>query len=96
MLIETSQQPNATSIIQSNNVLVGFINVRTHKDGISGESCGTIPLPSVSFKSQGSDVGKMLMKHTEYWAKEIECQLLYLEYFSNNTNVKKIYQNVGF
>ncbi|WOH36409.1 GNAT family N-acetyltransferase [Thalassotalea fonticola] len=95
MLAETSQ-PNTTLIAETNNVPLGFIHVRTHKDSISGETCGTIPLLAVSPKSQGLGVGKVLIEFAENWAKDLGCRLLHLEVFANNKNAKGFYQNLGF
>jgi len=68
MLSKTSS-PNITYIAEVNNVSLGFIHVRTHKDGISGETCGTIPLLAISPKSQGLGLGKTLIEHAEIWLK---------------------------
>jgi GNAT superfamily N-acetyltransferase len=95
MLAETSQA-NSTFIAETNNVPLGFIHVRTHKDSISGETCGTIPLLAVSAKSQGLGVGKLLIEHSENWAKNLGCRLLHLEVFSNNKRAESFYQNLGF
>ena len=95
MLDETSD-PNATFIAERNNVQLGFIHVRTHKDDISGETCGTIPLLAVSPKSQGSGVGKILIGYAESWAKGLGYRLLHLEVFANNHNAKIFYKNLGF
>jgi len=95
MLAKTSE-PNATFIAESNNVQLGFIHVRTHKDGVSGETSGTIPLLAVSPKSQGLGLGKLLIEHAEKWAKDLGCRLLHLEVFSNNKNAYNFYQNIGF
>jgi len=95
MLAETSQ-PNATFIAEINKVKLGFIHVRTHKDEISGETCGTIPLLAVSPKSQGLGVGKALIEYAENWVKELGCRLLHLEVFANNKNAKGFYENLGF
>jgi len=95
MLAETSQ-PNATFIAESNNVPLGFIRVRTHKDSISGETCGTIPLLAVSPKSQGLGIGKLLIEYAEKWAKNLGCRLLHLEVFANNNKADSFYKNIGF
>jgi GNAT superfamily N-acetyltransferase len=95
MLAETSQ-PNATFIAETNNFPLGFVHVRTHKDGISGETCGTIPLLAVSPKSQGLGVGKLLIEYAEKWAKDLGCRLLHLEVFANNKKAKGFYLNNGF
>jgi ribosomal protein S18 acetylase RimI-like enzyme len=95
MLAETSE-PNVTFIAESNNVQLGFIHVRTHKDGVSGETSGTIPLLAVAPTSQGLGVGKTLIGYAENWAKGLGCRLLHLEVFSNNRNAKGFYQNLGF
>jgi GNAT superfamily N-acetyltransferase len=95
MLAETTQ-PNATCIVEINNVPLGFIHVRTHKDSISGETCGTIPLLAVSPKSQGLGLGKLLIEHAEKWAKNLGCRILHLEVFANNKKADSFYQNIGF
>ena len=95
MLAETLQ-PNATFIAEANNVSLGFIHVRTHKDSISGETCGTIPLLAVLPQSQGLGLGKVLIEHAENWAKNLGCRLLHLEVFANNKKAGSFYQNIGF
>jgi len=95
MLAETSQ-PNATFIAETNNASMGFIHVRTHKDSISGETCGTIPLLAVLPKSQGLGLGKLLIEHAENWAKDLGCRLLHLEVFANNKKADSFYQKIGF
>jgi len=95
MLAETSQ-PNTTFIAESNNVQLGFIHVRTHKDDISGETCGTIPLLAVLPESQGLGVGSILIEYAEKWAKDLGCRLLHLEVFANNKKAKGFYKNIGF
>jgi len=95
MLAETSQ-PTATFIAEVNNIALGFVHVRTHKDSISGETCGTIPLLAVSPKSQGLGVGKLLVGSAEQWAKDLGCRLLHLEVFANNKRAQGFYQNIGF
>ncbi len=95
MLAKTTK-PNQTFIAEVNNVPLGFIHVRTHKDSITSETCGTIPLLAVSPKSQGYGLGKTLIEHAEKWAKSLGCRLLHLEVFANNTNAKGFYQNIGF
>lgn len=95
MLAETSK-PSITLIAESNNVPLGFIHVRTHKDSISGETCGTIPLLAVSPKSQGLGLGKLLIEHAEKWAKNLGYRLLHLEVFANNEKAEGFYQNMGF
>jgi GNAT superfamily N-acetyltransferase len=95
MLAETSK-PNITFIVESNNVPLGFIHVRTHIDSISGETCGTIPLLAVLPKSQGLGLGKILIEYAEKWAKNLGCRLLHLEVFANNNNANNFYKNMGF
>jgi len=95
MLAETSQA-NATFIAEMNDVALGFVHVRTHKDSISGETCGTIPLLAVLPKSQGLGVGKTLVEYAEQWAKGLGCRLLHLEVFANNKKADSFYQHIGF
>jgi GNAT superfamily N-acetyltransferase len=95
MLAPTSK-PNRTFIAEANNIPLGFIHVRTHKDSITGETCGTIPLLAVSPVSQGSGLGTLLIEHAEGWAKNLGCRLLHLEVFANNAKAKRFYQNIGF
>jgi GNAT superfamily N-acetyltransferase len=95
-MLEETAKPNITFIAEINNVSLGFIHVRTHEDGISGETCGTIPLLAVSPKSQGLGLGKVLIEHGEQWAKKLGCRLLHLEVFANNKKADIFYQNIGF
>lgn len=95
-MLEETLRPNITFIAEINNVSLGFIHVRTHEDGISGETCGTIPLLAVSPKSQGLGLGKALIEHGETWAKNLGCRLLHLEVFANNKKADGFYQNIGF
>ena len=95
MLAKTSV-PSITFIAETNLAPLGFIHVRTHKDSISGETCGTVPLLAVSPKSQGLGVGKRLIEHAEKWAKSLGCRLLHLEVFANNKKANSFYQNMGF
>ena len=95
MLANTSE-PNVTYIAEVDKELLGFIHARTHKDSISGEVCGTIPLLAVSPKSQGLGVGKQLVEKAEIWAKSSGCRLLHLEVFANNKKASSFYQNIGF
>ncbi|GLX77336.1 hypothetical protein tinsulaeT_06760 [Thalassotalea insulae] len=95
MLANTST-PSTTLIAEIENSPLGFIHVRTHKDGISGEICGTVPLLAVSPKSQGLGVGKLLMESAEQWAKNLDCRLLHLEVFANNSKANSFYKKLGF
>jgi len=95
MLAKTSQ-PNTTLIAELDMKALGFIHVRTIKDSISGETCGTVPLLAVSPQSQGLGVGKLLVEHAEKWAKGLGCRLLHLEVFANNKKAESFYQNIGF
>ena len=95
-MLAEALQPHATFIAEIDNVKLGFIHVRTHKDEISCEICGTIPLLAVSPKSQGLGVGKALIQYAENWVKELGCRLLHLEVFANNKKAKGFYENLGF
>lgn len=95
-MLEETPIPNVTFIAEIDNVSLGFIHVRTHEDGISGETCGTIPLLAVSPKSQGLGIGKRLIEQAEKWAKNLGCRLLHLEVFANNKKADSFYQKIGF
>ena len=95
MLAETDI-PNATLIAESDGTLLGFVHVRTHQDGISGETGGTVPLLAVIPESQGMGVGKLLMQAAEAWAKDKGCRLLHLEVFANNSKANRFYEKQGF
>ena len=88
--------PHVTLIAQKNGVPLGFIHACEHKDGISGEVCGTVPLLAVSPAAQGLGAGQLLMKAAEDWAKEQGYRLLHLEVFANNDNARGFYQKQGF
>jgi len=95
MLSETSI-PQKTFIAEKNKVPLGFIHVRSHKDSISDEMCGTVPLLAVAPSAQGMGIGKLLVKSAEDWAKGLEYRLLHLEVFASNNKAYDFYQNQGF
>ncbi|MGB2129765.1 MAG: GNAT family N-acetyltransferase [Flavicella sp.] len=95
-MLAKASEPNITFIAEIDQKPMGFIHVRTHKDSISDETCGTIPLLAVCPESQGLGIGKALLQIAENWAKDLGCRLLHLEVFANNTNAKGFYKNVGF
>ncbi|KGJ90954.1 GNAT family N-acetyltransferase [Colwellia psychrerythraea] len=86
----------ATFIAEQNEIALGFIHTRAHKDEISNEACGTVPLLGVSPKAQGLGVGKALITAAEQWAKQQGYRLLHLEVFANNNKALGFYQNLGF
>jgi ribosomal protein S18 acetylase RimI-like enzyme len=95
MLVKTSVE-HTTLIAERNGVCLGFIHARSHKDSISGEVCGTVPLLAVSPEAQGVGIGRMLIASVEVWAKGLGYRLLHLEVFANNNNAYGFYQNQGF
>ncbi|WP_100643639.1 GNAT family N-acetyltransferase [Alteromonas facilis] len=95
MLAETST-PNITLIAEVEQIPLGFVHARTHKDGVSDEVCITVPLLAIAPKSQGLGLGKLLMVAIEDWAKSLDCRLIHLEVFANNTNARCFYDNLGF
>ena len=95
-MLTVTSQPNATFIAEVNNMPLGFIHVRLHKDSISGEPSVTIPLLAVTPSSQGLGVGKTLIESAEKWTKDLGCRLLHLEVFANNNKANGFYQKLGF
>ncbi|CAH9049785.1 dTDP-fucosamine acetyltransferase [Pseudoalteromonas holothuriae] len=95
-MLTPTNKPTLTLIAEVDSTTLGFIHVRTHTDGISGELCATVPLLAVSPKSQGLGLGKQLMTSAEQWAKKLGCRLLHLEVFANNTAARGFYQQQGF
>jgi len=95
MMAETTAQ-NLTLIAEKDGSPEGFIHMREHKDEISGEACGTVPLLAVTEKAQGTGIGRFLIKAAENWAKERDFRLLHLEVFSANRQARGFYQNLGF
>jgi ribosomal protein S18 acetylase RimI-like enzyme len=95
-VLESKLAVQITLIAEKNEVPLGFIHACEHKDGISGELCGTVTLLAVSPNAQGMGIGKILMEKAEGWAKEQGYRLLHLEVFANNDNARGFYQNIGF
>jgi ribosomal protein S18 acetylase RimI-like enzyme len=95
MLAETSVV-KTTLIAEINDTCLGFIHARSHKDGVSGETCGTVPLLAVSAEAQGTGIGKQLIEAVETWAKNLGYRLLHLEVFANNDKAYGFYQKQGF
>jgi ribosomal protein S18 acetylase RimI-like enzyme len=94
--LENKTKPHATLIAEKNGSSLGFIHVCAHKDDISGEICGTVPLLAVSPEAQGMGIGKLLMVSAETWAKKQGYRLLHLEVFANNTKAINFYQKLDF
>lgn len=95
-MLDQTSVPQLTLIAENNGNSLGFIHACEHKDGISGEACGTVTLLAVSSAAQGMGAGKLLVKAAEVWAKEQGYRLLHLEVFANNDNGRGFYQNLGF
>lgn len=95
-MLKSTDQPTITLLAEYEGKSLGFVHARTHKDGISGEIAGTVPLLAVSNEAQGFGIGKLLMLEAEQWAKSMGCRLLHLEVFANNDNAKGFYHNLGF
>ena len=95
-MLAKSSIPNKTMIAEHKGTQLGFVHVRTHKDGITGETCATVPLLAVSPTSQGVGVGGLLMESAEKWAKNMNCRFLHLEVFANNTKATRFYEKLGF
>ena len=86
----------ATFIAEKGNEPLGFIHTSSHKDDVSGEACGTVPLLGVCPSAQGLGVGKALITAAEQWAKKQGYRLLHLEVFAHNDKAQGFYQNLGF
>ncbi|WP_281557980.1 GNAT family N-acetyltransferase [Thalassomonas sp. RHCl1] len=95
-MLEQTSIPRATLIAEKNEIPLGFVHARAHKDSISDETCGTVPLLAVAPAAQGMGVGQLLMQAAEAWAKEQGYRLLHLEVFANNDKARGFYQNLGF
>jgi GNAT superfamily N-acetyltransferase len=95
-MLTNTNTPHITMIAELANIRIGFVHVRAHKDGISGEMCAAVTLLAVSPKSHGSGAGKVLMSAAEQWAKKLGCRLLHLEVFANNTKANRFYEKLGF
>ena len=88
--------PRTTLIVEKDGTPLGFIHACAHRDSISGEPCGSVPLLAVSPAAQGLGVGKLLIEAVERWAKEQGYRLLHLEVFANNDKAQGFYRNLGF
>ena len=95
-ILDKKSVPQITLIAEKSEIPLGFIHVCSHKDSISEEICGTVPLLAVSPSAQNIGVGRLLMEAAENWAKEQGYRLLHLEVFANNDKARGFYQNIGF
>lgn len=95
MLAETCV-PHITLIAEKGGEPAGFLHAREHKDDISGETCGTVPLLAVTTTAQGTGIGKLLMDAAEKWAKTQSYRLLHLEVFATNDQARCFYDGLGF
>jgi len=95
-MLEETTVPHITLIAEKDGNLLGFIHARSHRDSISEELCGTVPLLSVSPAAQGLGVGRKLLNEVEKWASKQGYGLLHLEVFANNTKALRFYEHIGF
>ncbi|MEW6989731.1 GNAT family N-acetyltransferase [Colwelliaceae bacterium 6441] len=95
-VIDNNTGANITFIAEQNGTALGFIHACEHKDSISNETCGLIPLLAVCPAAQGMGIGHQLMKAAETWAKQQGYRLVHLEVFANNGKAHNFYQNLGY
>jgi len=95
-MLDKISEPSLTLIAEKAGQPLGFIHACAHKDEISAEACGTVPLLAVSPKAQGCGVGQLLMTAAQEWAKQQGYRLLHLEVFANNDKARGFYQSLGF
>ncbi|MCS0671356.1 N-acetyltransferase [Cytobacillus firmus] len=73
---------------------LGFIEVKPHKDFLSGVEQGNIVAIAVSSKGEGKGIGKSLMEKAEEWAQQFH--QLVLNVFAKNDRAVNFYKHLNY
>ena len=76
--------------------LLGFIEVKPHKDFLSGIEQGNIVANAVSSKGEGKGIGKSLMEKAEEWAQQKGYHQLVLNVFAKNDRAVNFYRHLNY
>ncbi|MEK3817540.1 GNAT family N-acetyltransferase [Cytobacillus sp. FSL W8-0315] len=76
--------------------LLGFIEVKPHKDFLSGIEQGNIVAIAVSSKGEGKGVGKRLMEKAEEWAHQKGYHQIILNVFAKNDRAVNFYKHLNY
>ena len=75
---------------------LGYIHMRSGRDGVSDEPCGYVSLLALEEDAEGSGVGRRLMAEAEAWARACGYRLLSLDVFADNRRAVDFYERDGF
>ncbi|KON90004.1 alanine acetyltransferase [Sporosarcina globispora] len=76
--------------------LLGFLEVKPHKDFLSGIEQGNIVAIAVSSKGEGKGIGKRLMEKAEEWAHQNGYHQLVLNVFAKNDRAVNFYKHLNY
>ncbi|WP_282142585.1 GNAT family N-acetyltransferase [Cytobacillus oceanisediminis] len=76
--------------------LLGFIEVKPHKDFLSGIEQGNIVAIAVLSKGEGKGVGKRLMEKAEEWAHQKGYHQIILNVFAKNDRAVNFYKHLNY
>jgi len=76
--------------------LLGFLEVKPHKDFLSGIEQGNIVAIAVSSKGEGKGVGKRLMEKAEEWAHQKGYHQIILNVFAKNDRAVNFYKHLNY
>ncbi|MCJ8191661.1 GNAT family N-acetyltransferase [Sphingomicrobium aestuariivivum] len=75
---------------------LGYVNVRSGRDEISGDDCGYIALLAVAPEAEGKGVARRLTEGAEDWSREQGHQRLALDVFASNRRALAFYEKQDF
>ncbi|MDQ0900758.1 GNAT family N-acetyltransferase [Paenibacillus sp. V4I7] len=76
--------------------LLGFLEVKPHKDNLSGIEQGYIVAIAVSPQGEGKGVGKALMTKAEEWSSQKGYRQLILNVFIKNDRAVNFYKHLNY
>lgn len=76
--------------------LLGFLEVKPHKDNLSGIEQGYIVAIAVSPQGEGKGIGKALMTKAEEWSSQKGYRQLILNVFLNNDRAVNFYKHLNY
>lgn len=88
---------SATLIAQdSSGTPLGYINLESTDDSLSGTTVGYVSILAVTAEAEGRGVATKLMSEAEGWARAQGYRFLLLDVFGSNATARRFYERKGY
>ncbi|AEI43426.1 GNAT family N-acetyltransferase [Paenibacillus mucilaginosus] len=81
---------------EENGRRLGFLEVKPHKDALTGIEQGSIVAVAVAPESEGGGVGRRLLLKAEEWAREQGFKQIVLSVFAGNERALNLYKQLNY